>query len=140
MSDLTFQMRLSCNYTGTANNIDRLHVEHLIENDWKILDLNTLSPGFDIFIYSILTCQHMYFRLNAAERNLILDSSEGFITVGTDSHRFIDTLHVNFKGILKSGDPSDDNIAYIKKRMTLCPVSTNLKDIEDADTTISFTS
>ncbi len=138
MSDLTFHMRLSCNYTSTANNVDRLQVEHMVEDEWKILELNTHSPGFDIFMYSILTCQHMYFRLNAAERNLILDSSEGFITVCTDTHRNIDSLQVNFKGRLKSGNASEDDIAYIKERMTLCPVSTNLKDIADTETVISF--
>ena len=65
MNKLTFQMLLQCHYTGDENNIDQLHVEHLVENDWQELDLNTYTPGFDVFMYAVLTCQHMYFRLNA---------------------------------------------------------------------------
>jgi len=73
MSDLTFQMLLHSNYIDDNNNIDQLHVEHLVDNNWQELDLNTSSPGFDIFIYAILTCQHMYFKNNAAEYGLVLD-------------------------------------------------------------------
>jgi len=138
MSDLTFQMRLKCHYTSSANNVDSLAVEHLVDKDWRQLDLNTTSPGFDIFMYSILTCQHMYFRLNAAERNLVLDSSEGLVTIGTDAHRVIETLHIDFIGKLKSGEADDSNSEYIKERMGQCPVSINLKDISDSKTTVSF--
>ena len=140
MSDLTFHMRLKCNYTRDTNDVDTLSVEHLVDKDWRQLDLSIASPGFDIFMYSILTCQHMFFRLNAAERNLVLDSSEGLVTIGTDAHRVIETLRVNFKGKLKSGEADDSNIDYIKERMCQCPVSINLKDIPDSETTVSFIS
>lgn len=138
MNDLTFKMRLNCRYTDSANNVEQLRVENFLDNEWQALDLNIKSPGFDIFTYAIFTCQHMYFRLNAAERNLTLDSSEGTIIVGTDNHRAIQTLHVDFTGKLKSGEADDDTIEYIKKRMDLCPVSVNLKNIADRKISVSF--
>jgi uncharacterized OsmC-like protein len=138
MSEFTFQMLLQSHYSGSGNNIDHLHVEQLVDGDWQVFELNTRSPGFDIFMYAILTCQHTYFRMNAAERGLILDSSEGLITVNANDHRSIEALHVDFTGRLKNGTVTDDAVAFIKQRMALCPVSINLKKIPDVRTTLSF--
>ena len=138
MSDFTFQMLLHCHYTGDKNDIEQLHVEHLVDDEWQELDLNTYSPGFDIFMYAILNCQHMYFRNNAAEYGLVLDSSEGLITVIADEHRSIDTLNVEFKGKLKKGTTTKDAVDSIAARMGLCPVSINLKDIPNNKITLSF--
>lgn len=117
-----------------------MQVEHCLNNEWLALDLNIKNPGFDIFTYALFTCQHMYFRLNAAERNLTLASSKGFITIGTDSHRVIQSLNVEFTGTLKSGTATDDTVDYIKDRMQLYPVSINLKNIADNNTSVSFVS
>ena len=138
MSDLTFQMLLHSNYIDDDNNIGQLHVEHFVDNNWQELDLNTSSPGFDIFIYAILTCQHMYFKNNAAKYGLALDSSEGLITVIADKHRSIDTLNVEFKGKLKKGEATEDIVDSITARMGLCPVSINLKDITNSHIAASF--
>jgi len=140
MTDLTFQMLLQCQYSGTDNHIEQLHVEHLVDSDWQVLDLNTYTPGFDIFMYAILTCQHMYFRMNAAERGLIMGSSEGLITINADEHRSIKTLHVDFKGQLTSGTVTADAISFISQRMKQCPVSINLKKIMDSKISITFES
>lgn len=138
MSDLTFQMLLECHYSGDKNDVDQLHVEHLVDGDWQILDLNTRTPGFDIFMYAILTCQHTYFRTNAAERKLIMASSEGLITLNADKHRSMQSLHIDFNGKLRSGTVTDEAVSYISQRMALCPVSLNLKPIADSKTTVSF--
>ncbi len=138
MSDLTFKMRLGCQYSGTGNEVTQLRVENLVNNEWLTLDLNTKSPGFDIFMYAILTCQHMYFRVNAAERQLQLSSSNGEITVSTDQHRNMEQLHISFNGKLQDGSASADDIEYITERMGLCPVSINLKECQDTETTVSF--
>ena len=140
MSDLTFQMLLQCQYDGDKNNVTQLHVEHLVKGDWQELDLNIDTPGFDIFMYAILTCQHMYFRNNAAEYGLTLGSGEGLITVITNVHRSIETLNVEFKGKLKKGKATKDIVDSISARMGLCPVSINLKDILDRKTTVIFES
>lgn len=138
MSEFTFQMLLQCRYTGDANNIDHLHVEHLVGDDWQELDLNIHSPGFDIFMYAILTCQHMYYRNNAAEYGLVLESSEGLLTVIAGAHRNIEALNIEFKGKLKKGTATNDIVDSITARMALCPVSINLKDIKDFHIAASF--
>jgi len=138
MNDLTFQMLLHCHYSDDKNSIDQLHVEHLVENNWQQLTIDTTSPGFDIFMYAILTCQHMYFRMNAAKYKLEMTSSEGLITVITDKHRSIQTLDVEFKGKLKKGEATKDKVDSIVARMGLCPVSINLKDIANNRIKASF--
>jgi hypothetical protein len=138
MNDFTFQMLLHSNYIDDDNTIDQLHVEHLVDDNWQELDLNIYSRGFDIFMYAILNCQHMYFRNNAAEYGLVLESSEGFITVIADKHRSIETLNIEFKGKLKKGEATKDIVDSITARMKLCPVSINLRDIKNNHITASF--
>ena len=140
MSNFTFQMILRCSYTGDDNDVSKSTVEHLVDGDWHELTLSTDSPGFDIFLYAILTCQHMYFKNNAAEYGLVMNSSEGFITVIADEHRSIQSLHVDFKGMLKKGVASTEIIDSIAARMDLCPVSINLKDFLDRKITVVFES
>ena len=77
MSERTFNMRLKSTYEGTTNTIASLAVEHRVKEEWQPLDLGITSPGFDIFVYAVFTCQHLYFRSNCAERKLLLDSAEG---------------------------------------------------------------
>jgi len=131
-------MLLQCHYTGDKNNVDSLHVEHLVEDEWQELDLNIKTPGFDIFMYAILTCQHTYFRLNAEKYGLVLDSSEGLITVMADEHRNIETLNVDFNGKLIKGDATKEAVDSIVARMGLCPVSINLKDIPNNHIAVNF--
>lgn len=138
MSDLTYQMLLHCTYKNDENDIDQLVVEHLVEDSWQELNLNISSPGFDIFMYAILNCQHMFFRSNAAEYGLVMNSSEGLVTVIADEHRSIQTLHVDFKGKLKKGIANTEMVDSIVARMNLCPVSINLVDIQDRKTTVVF--
>jgi len=140
MSDFTFQMLLHCHYSDDDNNISQLHVEHLVEDEWQELELNLSSPGFDIFMYAILNCQHMYFRKNSAEYGLVLESSEGLLTVIADEHRNIQTLNVEFKGKLIKGTVTDEAVKSITARMGLCPVSINLKDITHSNIVVSYES
>jgi len=138
MNNFTFQMILHCHYTGDENDINQKTVEHLVDDEWQELTLSTDSPGFDVFLYAILACQHMYFKNNAAEYGLVMDSSEGLITVIADEHRSIQSLHVDFKGKLKKGIADAETINSITARMDLCPVSINLKDILDRKTSVIF--
>jgi uncharacterized OsmC-like protein len=140
MSNMTFQMRMHCSYTGDKNAVDKLTVEHLVGDKWLTLDLDISSPGFDIFTYSILTCQHMYFRANATESGLILSTCDGQISITTDAHRSIDSLSVDFTGKLRSGDVTQEKMEYISQRMDQCPVSINLKQIDDRQTSVKFKS
>ena len=138
MSKFTFQLLLHSSYLNDNNDIDELHVEHLVNDNWEKLDLNIYSLGFDIFMYAILNCQHMYFRNNAAEYGLVLESSEGLITVIADKHRSIETLNIEFTGKLKKGEPTKGIVDSITARMKLCPVSINLRDITNNHISANF--
>ena len=140
MNDLTFQMLIHCSYEKDENVVVQQNVEQLVDDSWEELSLSTASPGFDIFMYAILTCQHLYFRNNAAEYGLVLKESEGLITVITNELRSIQSMHVDFKGKLTKGIATVDMVDSIVARMDLCPVSINLKDILDRKLTVVFES
>ena len=136
MSERTFTMRLKGMYEGDGNTVAGLEVEHKVDGQWQPLDLGPGSPGFDIFTYAVLTCQHMYFRVNCAERSLLLDSAEGSIVIGADADWKIEILQVHFSGRLRSGQASPEDIGYIISRMKQCPVSRNLREVPGAETTV----
>ena len=50
----------------------------------------------------------------------------------------LDVVHVHFEVGLKSGGPSNEDADYIIERMQHCPVSTNLKQIQDGRTRVDF--
>jgi hypothetical protein len=129
-------MRMKCTYTGSGNDIARLDVEHSTNGDWENFDLKVTSPGFEIFVYAIFTCQHMYMRVNCAERGLQLESSEGSIYVGADEDWNLDSLKVDFTAAIASGTVNEEDTDYIVSRMKQCPVSKNIGDIPGAETAI----
>jgi len=138
MSERSFQMRLVCRYADPDNSVAELSVEQLLEGDWQPLNLHLRSPGFQVFVYAILTCQHMYFRSNCAERGLVLESAEGAVEVLTSQDWVMRRLRVRFTGRLQSGIPSEQSIQYIAGRMAQCPVSINLKPVPDTVIQVDF--
>lgn len=139
MSERTFRMRLACRYTGDDNAMADLRVERRIEGNWETLELGPVTPGFEIFVYAIIACQHRYFRVNCAERGLLLDSATGAIDVGTDADWNLESLHVSFDGRLRGGRASAADIDYITGRMRQCPVSRNLSEAPDCRTGVTLT-
>ena len=105
---------------------------------WQDFELDFGQPGFLIFVYAILNCQHLYMRTNAAERGLVLDSSLATIDVLADEEWRLRRLHIGFEAKLRSGSPSREDIDHIINRMQRCPVSTNLRDVKDMRTVLEF--
>jgi len=138
VSERSFNMRLKCHYQGDANEVSSLEVEHKLEDEWVPLDLGLATPGFDIFVYAIFTCQHRFFRVVCAERKLMLSSAEGNITIAADKDWHMETLQVHFSGQLNSGQSSADDIEAIVSRMKQCPVSRNLAAIPHTEATVSL--
>jgi len=138
MAKRIFEMRLSCRYEAPENTIADLRVESLEDGDWREFHLHTRSPGFEIFVYSILTCQHLYFRTNCAERGLPLESAEGSIYLLTSEDWDLQRLGVRFAGSLISGTASEEDIEYIVGRMKQCPVSRNIKEAAASETEVRF--
>jgi len=138
MNARKFQMRFSARYIDPDNSVDQLEVECLNNGEWQRLDLDIRSPGFQLFNYGLFSCQHLYFRLNAAERGLMLTSSKAHLTIETDTDWNIQLLHVDFTGFLKCGSPTLEAITYITERMGACPVSSNVKAVANTKRTVTF--
>ena len=138
MSERNFNMRLKSTYEGDTNTIASLEVEHRVKGEWQPLDLGIASPGFDIFVYAIFACQHRFFRVNCAERKLVLNSAEGSIVIGADKSWNMEILKIHFSGQLGSGQVSPGDIDYIVSRMKQCPVSLNIREAPDTESTITL--
>jgi hypothetical protein len=131
-------MQLECRYEQPHNTVSGLRVKNRVKGVWEDFELSFAQPGFLIFVYAILNCQHMYMRTNADERGLVLASSTGSIDVLADSDWVVQKLHVRFEARLNSGKPSPDDVDYIVDRMQHCPVSVNLAGIGDSRTRVEF--
>jgi len=132
-----FELRLSSTLEGPENEPTELQVEVLHDGEWEPLDLNVKTRGFLIFVYSAFICQHMYLRVNAAERGLLLDSVDGQYKMVASDDWFIQEIHAHFQATLRSGQANDDDVEFIVERMKLCPVSRNLKE-NITDTRLTF--
>ena len=138
MSKNIFNLRMIATYTPPENNIVTLNVEALIDNVWTVLDLDTRTPGFLVYVYSMFNCQHTFLRSNATERNLMLAYSQGSILVETSEDWHLEKVDVQFEVTLAGGDASQDDIDYIVERMRQCPVSKNLPQNIDSRTRVGF--
>lgn len=138
MTDRSFEMRLSCAYTGSENDITELEVEHLNEGAWEMFEPGLQSPGFLIFVYAIFHCQHRLFRVTAARQQLLLDSARGSINVTTGADWKIKTLRLGFEGRLRAGEACLQDIDMITAAMKGCPVSVNLREGTEATSSIRF--
>ena len=138
MSKHIFNLRMAADYGPAENEITSLEVQVLNDNEWEILDLNTMTPGFLIYVYSMFTCQHMFLRTNATERNLALKSSRATLLVEASEDWLLEKVYVKFSTKLAAGEASDDDTDYIISRMKQCPVSRNLPQGIDIDTNLEF--
>ena len=138
MSEHKFHLRSRATYGQPDNKIDHLQVEIETDGQWQPFVLNEFTPGFEIYVYAMFTCQHTYFRLNAAENGLALDTAHGVIEMGADEDWRLDYLRVDFHASLSAGIPTQKISDYIVERMQQCPVSKNTRGIEDVKVTVRF--
>lgn len=138
MSERITRMRLHSQYAGPENAITELSVEQFLDDAWAPLELTIRSPGFDIYTYSVLTCQHTYFRLNCAENGLLLNSAVGEIAITLADDWKMLGIRVEISAKLKSGTATQEIKDYILSRMQHCPVSVNTSPTGNDVTIISF--
>lgn len=138
MSKHIFNLRMAVDYGPTENEIASLQADVLNENEWETLDLDTTTPGFLIFVYSIFTCQHMFLRTNATERKLAFKSSRAELLVEASEDWFLEKVYVKFIVKLAAGKANENDIDYIVSHMQQCPVSKNLPQGIDIDTSVEF--
>lgn len=132
-------LRMVCAYEGAKNHIATMQVSMLGEDGaWKPLEINNHSPGFLVFVYSLLTCQHLYMYVNAAERELELSGSEGELVLEATEGWMLTNLRVGFVATLRSGVPTPEKTEEIRQRMNQCPVSRNIHPSGLHETALRF--
>lgn len=134
MSQRTFQFRLRSSHAAPDRATGSLVVEFLADSgEWQPQTPSLTTPGFRLYLLSLLLCQHHYLVANAQERGIPLRQVEGTITVITSADWILERVDGDFRMTLDSGASSEEQgradaeaIASIKERMKLCPVSRNL--------------
>lgn len=134
MSQRTFQFRLRSSHSALARTTQSLVVELLSEaGEWQPQLPSLTTPGFRLYLLSLLLCQHHYLVANAAERAIPLQQVEGAFTVITSADWILEEVSGDFQMHLdpaaspeERGRADAEAIGYISERMKLCPVSRNL--------------
>lgn len=138
MSEHPFQLRASFCYSGENNKVDEIDAEVLTDAGWSKLEIANTSPGFLIFVYSFLICQHTYFHANCGEHGLLLDRAELELLLRAGDDWKIDKVKVAVNAVLLGGEADSTSIDYIKQRMRQCPVSINLQEPPDYRIDLQF--
>ena len=134
MSQRTFQFRLRSSHNAPDRATGDLVVEFLAESgEWQAQTPSLTTPGFRLYLLSLLLCQHHYLVANAAERAIPLQQVEGAFTVTTSADWILEQVNGEFHLRLDpTASPEERSradtgaIGYISERMKLCPVSRNL--------------
>lgn len=134
MSQRTFQFRLRSSHAAPDRTTASLVVEFLAESgEWQPQNPSLTTPGFRLYLLSLLLCQHHYLVANAQERGIPLQRVEGTFTVITSADWILERVDGDFRMTLDAGASREEQghadaeaITYIKERMKLCPVSRNL--------------
>lgn len=90
----------------------------------------TLStPGFRLYLLSLLLCQHHYLVANAQEKGIPLAQVDGTFTVQSSASWIIETIAGDFQLQLKPGAALErKEMDFLESRMKACPVSRNLPE------------
>jgi hypothetical protein len=134
VSERRFQFRLCSHHPPPDRASTDLRVELLDEKgEWRLQPPGLDTPGFRLFLLSLLLCQHFYLVANARERGLPLLRVDGEFTVTTGADWILQRLDGLFRLRLDPAAPAAERrradaeaIAFIAERMKLCPVSRNL--------------
>ena len=138
MNQRVTRMRLHSRYAGPENAIKELSAEQFLGGAWEPFELTIRSPGFDVYTYSALTCQHTYFRSNCAEKGLLLNTATAEIAITlADNWKMLGT-RVEISAKLKSGTETQEINDYVLGRMRHCPVSINTCPAENDLAIIHF--
>lgn len=138
MSDHPFQLRASFDYSGDNNNIDQINAQIWSDDVWNNLEICNSSPGFLIFVYSFLICQHTYFHANCGERGLLLDHAGVELDLRAGEDWKIQQVKVGIDAKSRGASPDRATIDYIEGRMRQCPVSVNMQEPPDYRIVLKF--
>jgi hypothetical protein len=136
MSQRTFRFRLRSSHQAPDRSTSNLVVEFLSDSGlWEPQQLSFSTPGFRIYLISLLLCQHFYLVANAREKQIPLRQVEADFLVTTSSDWIVAAVEGDFRIRLDAGASAGERqladaeaIAYMQERMKLCPISRNLPE------------
>jgi hypothetical protein len=136
MSARSFEFRLRSRHSAPDRSRSDLEVAWLHPSGrWEAQQPDLTTPGFRLYLLSLLLCQHHYLVANALERHLPLQQVEGLFSVTTTADWIIEAVEGSFtirldpaRGADEQADADGAAIEYIRERMRLCPVSRNLRE------------
>jgi hypothetical protein len=136
MTSLQFHFRLRSRHGGADHATEALAVDFRNDEgaEWQGLEPTLQTPGFRLYLLSLLLCQHHYLVANAQERGLPLAAVDGDLTVTTSSSWMIEAVSGTFRVTLEetggaaAAPLSPDTMAFLERRMKVCPVSRNLPE------------
>lgn len=134
MNQRTFRFRLRSHHNAPDRATESLVMELLTESgEWQPQTPSLTTPGFRLYLLSLLLCQHHYLVANAQERGIPLQQVEGMFTVVTSADWILEQVQGDFRMQLDDAASGEERscadaeaIDAIKERMKLCPVSRNL--------------
>lgn len=136
MDERRFDFRLRSHHPGP----DRISTDPTVElrgadGTWEPQQVNVTTPGFRLYLLSLLLCQHFYLVANAREKAIPLDQVEAEFMVTTRPDWILTAVEGDFRIRLDAAAEEEERkradagtIAWIGERMKLCPVSRNLPE------------
>jgi hypothetical protein len=136
MTARTFHFRLRSSHLppqrATANLVVELRDD---TSQWHPQQLSFSTPGFRIYLISLLLCQHFYLVANAQEKRIPLERVEADFVVTTSSDWIVAAVEGDFRIRLDPAASAEvrrladaEAIAFMQERMKLCPISRNLPE------------
>lgn len=134
MTRLLFQFRLHSRH-GAAGEALSVAFRNGEQEPWQPLEPSLRTPGFRLYLLSLLLCQHHYLVANAVERHLPLATVDGILSVTASADWMIEAVDGSFQVRLEAADGGDGaaapvldepSRAFLERRMKVCPVSRNL--------------
>ena len=131
MTNLLFQFRLQSRH-GAAGDALSVDFRSSDQEPWQPLEPNLQTPGFRLYLLSLLLCQHHYLVANALERHLPLAAVDGVLSVTTSGDWMIGAVRGTFQVRLEAAEAAvtpqldEPTRAFLERRMKVCPVSRNL--------------
>jgi hypothetical protein len=131
MTNLLFQFRLQSRH-GAAGESLSVEFRNGDQDPWQSLQPSLQTPGFRLFLLSLLLCQHHYLVANAVERHLPLAAVDGVLSVTASADWMVEAVDGTFQVRLEAADGAATHVldepsrAFLERRMKVCPVSRNL--------------
>jgi uncharacterized OsmC-like protein len=136
MTARSFHFRLRSSHLPPERATTNLVVElHKAAGQWEPQQLSFSTPGFRIYLISLLLCQHFYLVANAQEKRIPLERVEADFVVTTSSDWIVAAVEGDFRIRLDAAASAEEHqladaeaIAFMQERMKLCPISRNLPE------------